>query len=190
MYLIVGLGNPTEKYEHTRHNVGFDVIDALAEKYGIRMNRKRSRAVCGRGEIEGQPVLLAKPQTYMNLSGDSVSRLVKANGIDPEKDLLVVFDDIHLEPGNLRIRPQGSAGGHNGMKDIIAKVNTDGISRIRVGVGEVPQGRSQVEHVLSHFSKSERERVDEAVRDAVEAAARMAQGQTDEAMNQFNQKKY
>ncbi len=190
MYLIVGLGNPTDKYKGTRHNVGFDVIDALADRYDIRMNRRKGRAICGHGEIEGQPVILAKPQTYMNLSGDSVARLVRAHGIDPKKDLIIVHDDIHLEPGNLRIRQQGSAGGHNGMKDIIEKVHTDEISRVRVGVGEVPEGGDQVRHVLSRFSKSERERVDEAARDAAGALALMVQGQTGEAMNRYNRKKY
>ncbi|MCC8142429.1 MAG: aminoacyl-tRNA hydrolase [Lachnospiraceae bacterium] len=190
MYLIAGLGNPSDKYKDTRHNVGFDVIDALADRYGIKLNRKRGRAVCGRGEIEGESVLLAKPQTYMNLSGDSISRLVRSNGLDPKKDLIVVLDDIHLDPGNIRIRQQGSAGGHNGMKDIIAKVHTDEILRVRIGVGEVPEGGDQVKHVLSRFSAGERLRVNEAIADAEAALALMVQGKTDEAMNRYNQKKY
>ncbi len=190
MYLIAGLGNPTEKYQDTRHNIGFDAIDALAGKYDIRMNRKRCRAVCGRGEIEGQQVVLAKPQTFMNLSGDSISRLVRHYGLDPKRDLIVVFDDIHLEPGNIRVRTQGSAGGHNGMKDIIAKVHTDEFPRVRIGVGEVPEGGDQIEHVLSKFSGSERERVDEAVQDAIGAVALLVQGEADEAMNRYNRKKY
>ncbi len=190
MYLIVGLGNPSEKHKNTRHNIGFDVIDTLAETYDIQLNRKRCRAICGRGEIEGESVVLAKPQTYMNLSGDSVSRLVRHFGLDPKENMIVVLDDIHLEPGNLRIRLQGSAGGHNGMKDVIAKVHTEEFPRLRVGVGEVPEGADQVEHVLSSFSKDERERVDEAIKDAVEALALMVQGQTEEAMNRYNRKKY
>ncbi len=190
MYLIVGLGNPDPKYDGTRHNIGFDAIDSLAEKYGIVINRRRCRALCGQGEIDGQPVILAKPQTFMNLSGDSVSRLVRHNHLDPKKDLIVVHDDIHLDPGNLRIRRQGSAGGHNGMKDIIEKVHTDEITRVRVGVGDVPEDSDPVSHVLGKLSKSERERVDEAVRDAGEAIALMVQGQTDAAMNKYNQKKY
>ncbi len=190
MYLIAGLGNPSEKYKNTRHNVGFDVIDAAAEKYDIKMNRKRGRAVCGRGEIGGQDVILAKPQTFMNLSGDSVSRLLRHYRLDPQRDLIVVSDDIHLEPGNIRIRQQGSAGGHNGLKDIIAKVHTDEFPRVRIGVGEVPEGGDQVEHVLSRFSQGERERVDEAVSDAVEALALLVSGKSGEAMNQYNRKKY
>ncbi len=190
MYLIVGLGNPADKYKGTRHNIGFDVIDAMADKYDIKMNRKRALAVIGKGEIDGEQVILAKPQTFMNLSGDSVSRLVRHYGIDPKENLIIVHDDIHLDPGNLRIRKQGSSGGHNGMQDIIDKVRTDEISRVRVGVGDVPAGSNQVEHVLSRLSKNDRERVDEAVRDAVGAAVMMAQGQTEEAMNRYNRKKY
>ncbi len=190
MHLIVGLGNPDRKYDGTRHNIGFDVIDALAEKYDIDVNRKRCRALIGQGEIDGQPVILAKPQTFMNLSGDSVTRLVRHNHLDPKKDLIVVHDDIHLDPGNLRIRKQGSAGGHNGMKDIIDKVHTDEIMRVRVGVGDVPEDSDPVSHVLGKLSKSERERVDEAVQNAVEAIGLLVQGKTDEAMNKYNQKKY
>ncbi len=190
MYLIVGLGNPSEKYENTRHNMGFHVIDALADKYDIKVTRKRCRALCGEGEIEGESVLLAKPQTYMNLSGDSVVRLVRHYKLDPKRDVIVALDDIHLDPGNLRIRQQGSAGGHNGMKDIIEKLHTDEIARVRVGVGEAPEGDSQVTHVLGKLSSSERERVDEAVRDAADAIALMVQGKIGEAMNRYNQKKY
>ncbi len=190
MYLIAGLGNPTDQYKDTRHNVGFDVIDALADRYGIRMNRRRARALCGRGVIEGQEVLLIKPQTYMNLSGDAVSRLVRYHNLEPQTDLIVVSDDIHLEPGNIRIRQQGSAGGHNGLKDIIAKLHTDAFSRVRIGVGEVPEGGDQVGHVLSRFPKGDRERVDEAVKDAAEALTLMVRGETEDAMNHYNQKKY
>ncbi|MCC8028346.1 MAG: aminoacyl-tRNA hydrolase [Lachnospiraceae bacterium] len=190
MYLIVGLGNPTEKYEKTRHNIGFDVIDALAAKYDIDVDRKRAKAICGSGMIGGSRVLLAKPQTYMNLSGDSVSRLIRFYKLDPEKDLIVVFDDISLAPGNIRIRKKGSAGGHNGMKDIIAKVGTDQFSRVKVGAGEKPPGGDLIRHVLSRFSAAERKLVDEAIEDAAGAIALMAGGDTDEAMNRYNRKKH
>ncbi len=190
MVLIVGLGNPTEQYQGTRHNVGFEVLDALAARYDIRIDRRKSRALIGKGEIAGVPVLLAKPQTFMNLSGDAVSRLVRFQRLDPARDLIVVSDDIHLAPGNLRIRQQGSAGGHNGLKDIIAKIHTDEFTRVRVGVGEVPEGGDQIKHVLSGFSNAERERVDEAIQNAVEAIALLAQGEAEAAMGRFNQKKY
>ena len=189
MYLIVGLGNPTKKYEKTRHNIGFDVMDALAEKYDIEMNIKKDKAICGSGYIEGQKVILAKPQTFMNLSGDSVSALIRFYKLDPAEELIVVYDDISLEPGNLRIRKKGSAGGHNGMKDIIAKTGTDQFSRVKVGVGGKPKGWDLADHVLSRFSSGERELVDEAVRHAVEAIVLMVQDQTDEAMNLYNRKR-
>ena len=189
MYLIVGLGNPTRKYEKTRHNIGFDVMDALAEKYDIEMNQKKEKAICGTGYMEGQKVLLAKPQTFMNLSGDSVAALMRFYKLDPAEDLIVVYDDISLAPGNLRIRKKGSAGGHNGIKDIIAKTGSDQFSRVKVGVGEKPEGWDSADYVLSRFSEGERKLVDEAIGHAAEALALMVQGQTDEAMNRYNRKR-
>ena len=124
MFVIVGLGNPDKKYEHTRHNIGFDVVDALAAKYNIDIKDKKHKALCGTGVIEGMKVLLVKPQTYMNLSGESVADVVNFYKIDPEEDMIVIFDDISLEPGRIRIRKKGSAGGHNGIKNIIAMTGT------------------------------------------------------------------
>ncbi|MCD8299847.1 MAG: aminoacyl-tRNA hydrolase [Clostridiales bacterium] len=190
MYLIVGLGNPGDKYKGTRHNVGFDTIDVLAEKYDISVTKRRGRAFVGKGLIEDEKVILAKPQTYMNLSGESVSRLIKSYGLDTAHDLIVICDDIYLACGNLRIRKSGSAGGHNGMKDIIARTHSDEFPRVRIGVGGKPEGTDLVKHVLGHFSKSERERVDEAAGDAAAAVAMMVKGETDAAMNKYNRKKY
>ncbi len=189
MFLIAGLGNPTAKYAKTRHNAGFDVIDAIADKYGIDMNLKKGNAICGTGYIEGQKVMLAKPQTFMNLSGDSVSALVNFYKLDPTQELIVVFDDISLAPGNLRIRKKGSAGGHNGIKDIIAKTGTDQFERVKVGVGEKPAGWNLADHVLGRFSPEDREKFEDAVKDAVDAVSLMVQDRTDEAMNQYNRKK-
>lgn len=189
MILLAGLGNPTARYEKTRHNVGFDVIDAIADKYNIDMNLKKGKAICGTGYIGGRKVLLAKPQTFMNLSGDSISALVNFYKLDPETELVVIFDDISLEPGNLRIRKKGSAGGHNGMKDIIAKVGTDGFARVKVGVGAKPDGWDLADHVLSRFSPGERKLVERAITDAVGAVTMMVQDETEAAMNQFNRKK-
>lgn len=189
MYLIVGLGNPTAKYEKTRHNAGFDVIDAIADKYGMELNLRKGKAFCGTGYIEGQKVMLAKPQTYMNLSGDSVSALVNFYKLDPMEDLIVVFDDISLAPGNLRIRKKGSAGGHNGIKDIIAKTGADQFARVKVGVGEKPAGWDLADHVLGRFSPEDREKFDDAVKEAVDAVTLMVQDRTDEAMNRYNRKK-
>ena len=189
MYLIVGLGNPTAKYAKTRHNAGFDVIDAIADKYGIELNLRKGNAFCGTGYIEGQKVMLAKPQTFMNLSGDSVSALINFYKLDPTQELIVVFDDISLAPGNLRIRKKGSAGGHNGIKDIIAKTGTDQFERVKVGVGEKPAGWGLADHVLGRFSPEDREKFEDAVKDAVDAVSLMVQDRTDEAMNLYNRKK-
>lgn len=189
MYLIAGLGNPTARYEKTRHNAGFDVIDAIADQYQIAVNRKKGKALVGSGSVGGESVLLAKPQTYMNLSGDSIRALTRFYRLDPDRDLIVIFDDISLEPGNLRIRRKGSAGGHNGIRDIIEKLGTEGFSRIKMGVGHKPPGWDLADFVLSRFSPGERELFEEAVPEAVAAAALMVQGRTDEAMNLYNRRK-
>jgi PTH1 family peptidyl-tRNA hydrolase len=189
MFLIVGLGNPDRRYEKTRHNVGFDTVDALAERYHIAVKEKKHRALCGTGVIEGTKVLLAKPQTYMNLSGDSVVEILNFYKLDPETEMLVIFDDISLAPGNIRVRKKGSAGGHNGIKSIIARIGTQNFMRIKVGVGEKPPGWDLADYVLSRFSAEDREAVEQAIRDAGEAAVLMMQGQVDRAMNDYNAKK-
>lgn len=188
MYIIAGLGNPTKKYEHTRHNVGFDVMDRIAGKYNIEMNQKKHKAVCGSGYMEGQKVLLMKPQTFMNLSGTSVREAVEFYKLDPAKSLIVIYDDVNLDPGSLRIREKGSAGGHNGIKDLIANLGTQEFARIRVGVGEKPEGYDLADFVLGHFGKEERELVDEAMEHAAAAAAEIVSGHIDRAMNLYNKK--
>lgn len=189
MFLIVGLGNPDKRYEKTRHNVGFDAVDALAEKYGIRFTDKKHKALCGTGVISGTKVLLAKPQTYMNLSGESVAEILQYYKMDPESEMLVIFDDISLDPGNIRIRKKGSAGGHNGIKNIIACTGTQNFMRIKIGVGQKPQGWDLADFVLSRFDSGDRQLVESAMEDAAAAAVLMMQGQADAAMNQFNAKK-
>ena len=189
MFLIVGLGNPEKKYDKTRHNIGFDTIDALADKYNISMNEKKHKALCGTGGMDGVKVLLATPQTYMNLSGDSVAEIVNFYKIDPEEEMIVIFDDISLAPGNIRVRKKGSAGGHNGIKSIIARTGTQNFMRIKVGVGEKPAGWDLADHVLGHFSREDRALVEDARQDAEAAAVLMMQGQVDKAMNDFNAKK-
>lgn len=139
MFCIVGLGNPEKKYENTRHNIGFDVIDAIAEKYSIAVRERGFRALFGKGAIEGQRVILLKPQTYMNLSGESVREITDYFKIDPEEELIVISDDVSLEVGGIRIRKKGSAGGHNGLKNIIEHLGTEKFQRIRMGVGEKPR---------------------------------------------------
>ena len=189
MFIIAGLGNPDRQYEGTRHNAGFDVIDRIAEKYNIAVDTKKHRACIGKGIIGGQKVLLAKPQTYMNLSGESIRSLVDNYKIDEENELLVVYDDISLDVGQLRIRARGSAGGHNGIKNIIAHLGTQVFPRIKVGVGEKPKGYDLADYVLGHFSKAERERMEEGYDNAVRAAEMIVSGQLNEAMNEFNRKK-
>lgn len=188
MYLIAGLGNPTRQYEHTRHNIGFDVMDALAEKYNISINEKKHRALIGKGMIDGQKVILAKPQTYMNLSGESLVELIHYYKIDPEKELIVIYDDISFAPGNLRIRQSGSAGGHNGVKSIIKCLDTQKFMRIKVGVGEKPKDWDLADFVLGHFSTQEREDLEGAIQRAMEAVSYMVNGEVEKAMNQYNKK--
>lgn len=189
MFLIVGLGNPGRQYEHTRHNVGFDVMDALADKYNISISEKKHRALCGKGVIGGQKVVLAKPQTYMNLSGESVAELLHYYKLDPESEMLVIFDDISLAPGGIRIRKKGSAGGHNGIKNIIAQTGTQNFMRVKIGVGEKPKGWDLADHVLGRFDAAERESVETAIGDAVAAAELVLSGEIDAAMNEFNGRK-
>lgn len=189
MYLIVGLGNPARQYEKTRHNIGFDVIEALADKYNISVTEKKHKALCGRGIIEGQKVVLAKPQTFMNLSGESVVELLNYYKMDPETEMIVIYDDISLAPGNIRIRKKGSAGGHNGIKNIIALTGTQNFLRIKVGVGEKPKGWDLADYVLGHFDEEDRRYVEAAIKDAVSACALMVWDNADKAMNDYNSKK-
>lgn len=185
MYLIVGLGNPTRKYEKTRHNIGFDVMDALAEKYDIEMNQKKEKAICGTGYMEGQKVLLAKPQTFMNLSGESVRAAADFYKIPPDH-IIVIYDDISLDVGHLRIRTKGSAGGHNGIKNIIAHLGTQEFPRIKIGVGGKPPRMDLADYVLSRFPAEERKIMETAFRDAAEAAGVLIAEGPDAAMNRFN----
>lgn len=189
MFIIVGLGNPTAEYEGTRHNVGFDVIDAIADKYNISMTERKHRAFCGKGIIAGQKVLLIKPQTYMNLSGESVRSALDFYKVDPESEILVIYDDVSLGVGQLRIRKKGSAGGHNGIKNIIAHLGTSTFLRIKVGVGEKPKEYDLADYVLGHFSKEDKQIMKDGYKDAAEAVEMILLGDIEAAMNQFNKKK-
>ena len=188
MYIIAGLGNPTKEYDKTRHNVGFEVIDKLADRYDIDVSERKHRAFCGRGVIEGQKVLLVKPQTFMNLSGESLRSVLDYYKVLPE-ELIVIYDDISLPPGQLRIRLKGSAGGHNGIKNIIAHLGTQEFPRIKVGGGEKPPRMDLKDYVLSRFSKGEQELMDEAFQEAAQAVVMMLGEGADRAMNHFNTKK-
>lgn len=189
MYLIVGLGNPGKQYEATRHNMGFDTVDCLIEKHNVPQGGVKFNAMYGKGIIGGDKAILMKPLSFMNLSGGPVRDMVNFFKIDPEKELIVISDDIDLEPGQLRIRKQGSAGGHNGLKDIIQKLGTQNFVRIKIGVGAKPQGWDLADHVLSRFPDSERKLVDEAIREAADAVEKIIAQGPDAAMNEYNRKK-
>lgn len=188
MFIIVGLGNPTDEYKGTRHNVGFEVIDTLADKYNIAVTERKSRAFVGKGMIAGQKVILVKPQTFMNLSGESVRGIVDYYKIDIETELLIIFDDISLDVGQIRIRKKGSAGGHNGVKNIIQHLGSNEFRRIKVGVGEKPKEYDLVDYVLGHFSKAEKEIMAEGYQHAIEATELILQDEIEMAMNQYNKK--
>ena len=189
MDLIVGLGNPGRQYEATRHNMGFDTVDCLIEKHNVPQGGVKFNAMYGKGIIGGDKAILMKPLSFMNLSGGPVRDMVNFFKIDPEKELIVISDDIDLEPGQLRIRKQGSAGGHNGLKDIIQKLGTQNFVRIKIGVGAKPQGWDLADHVLSRFPDSERKLVDEAIREAADAVEKIIAQGPDAAMNEYNRKK-
>lgn len=188
MFIIAGLGNPTLQYAGTRHNVGFEVIDAIADKYNISVDGRKNRAYIGKGMIGGRKVILAKPQTYMNLSGESIRGLVDYYKAEPEEELLVIYDDVSLDVGKLRIRKKGSAGGHNGIKNIIANLGTEVFPRIKVGVGGKPKDYDLADYVLGHFSRAEREMIEEGCRQAVCAVEKILEDGADAAMNMFNRK--
>lgn len=188
MYIIVGLGNPTDKYQATRHNIGWDAITRLSDDYRIPLDFRKHKAICGKGYIEGEKVILAQPLTYMNLSGESVRELVDYYKVSPE-ELIIIYDDISLAVGQLRIRKKGSAGGHNGIKSIISHLGTDEFPRIKIGVGDKPKEWDLADHVLSRFSKEEEPVIRDALKDTSDAVRRMVTGDIDTAMNLYNRKK-
>ena len=189
MYIIAGLGNPGKEYENTRHNIGFDVIDRLAEEENIAVMESKHKALIGKGCVAGQKVILAKPQTYMNLSGESIREIVDYYKVDDTTELIVISDDISLDVGQLRIRKKGSAGGHNGLKNIIKMLGHDTFIRVRMGVGEKPKNYDLADYVLGHFPSEERTVMDEATKTAAEAIRMIITESADAAMNHFNSKK-
>ncbi len=189
MYIIAGLGNPGAEYSNTRHNAGFMAIDMIAKKAGIGVTEKKHRALIGKGMFAGEKVVLVKPQTYMNLSGESIRAVVDYYKIDCESELIVISDDIDLDVGNIRIRPKGSAGGHNGLKNIISQLGTQEFTRVRIGVGAKKEGRDLVSHVLGKIDKSDTEVFEEAISNVVEAVETIMTDGVETAMNRFNKKK-
>lgn len=183
--IIVGLGNPGRQYANNRHNIGFMIVDKLAEKQGLKFTRMMSRGITALGEIEGSKVALVKPQTFMNLSGETVGPIVKFYKTQPS-DLLVIFDELDLPEGQLRMRPQGGAGGHNGVKSVIARVGWQDFPRLRVGVGRPPGLRDPKDFLLDDFSKSELAALSDVFDKALEGIRRWLSEGIDNAMNFVN----
>lgn len=183
MFLIVGLGNPGREYAGTRHNVGFDVLDLISEKYNISINRTKFKGEYGEGNINNDKVILLKPATFMNLSGESVREAVNFYKI-PKENVIVIYDDISLEVGRMRIRKSGSAGGHNGIKNIIAQLGNDVFTRIKVGVGAPTN--DLVNHVLGRFDENDRTVIEKTFEASTEAVALIISEGADTAMNKYN----
>ncbi len=185
MKLIVGLGNPGPEYERTRHNAGWMVVDAFARKFRIETTRHEKNALTGTGRVAGGTVMVAKPLTYMNLSGDAVKLLVNAY-LESADDMMVVYDDIDLPLGRLRIRPNGSSGTHNGMRSLVQVLGTERFPRLRVGIGSADGGGRLRDYVLDAFSADEQALIDRAIERAVAALLLFARGDLARAMNEFN----
>lgn len=185
MKLIVGLGNPEEDYSNTRHNMGFNTINKLAEQYGINVNKKNFKGLYGTGIIEGEKVILLKPQTYMNLSGESVIEAMNFYKIQ-EDDLIVIYDDIDIEPGIIKIRKTGGPGGHNGMKSLIQNIQTQNFTRVRVGIGTPQEKNNLINYVIGAISEEDKELLDKGTTLAKEAVIEILSKNVDIAMNKFN----
>lgn len=188
MKIIFGLGNYGTKYAGTRHNMGFDTVTRLSDTLGIKLDTKRFKGLCGFGFIGAEKVVLVQPQTYMNLSGECVRAVLDFFKLT-NKDIIVVYDDISLEPGQLRLRKKGSAGGHNGIKSIIAHLGTEEFDRVKVGVGAKPEGWDLADYVLSRFSREDEPLIRDAIKEAAKACESIILDGMDSAMNVYNRKK-
>ena len=185
MYLIVGLGNPEEEYGNTRHNMGFDTINKIANKYNIEINKKNFKGLYGTGIIEGQKVILLKPQTYMNLSGESIKEAIDFYKI-PEENLIIIYDDIDITPGIIKIRKKGGTGTHNGMKSVIQNIQTENFPRVRIGIGKPEQKGELIQYVIGPINKEDKEILDKATTQGKEAVIEIIKNGVDIAMNKFN----
>lgn len=185
MYLIIGLGNPEEEYSKTRHNMGFNAINKIAEKYEIEMKKTKFNGIYGSGNIEGEKVMLIKPQTYMNLSGKCVKEFLDFYKIEREK-MIIIYDDMDVEPGKIKIRKQGSAGSHNGMKSVISEIQTQEFPRIRIGIGRPIHENDKINYVIGNIPEEEMEKLEEGIEKAKEATIDILAKGIDHAMNKFN----
>ncbi len=185
MYLIVGLGNPEEDYNRTRHNMGFHVINKIAQKYQIAINKKKFDSFYGEGTIEGVKVILLKPQTYMNLSGEAIVQVVRFYKI-PMENVCIIYDDMDVEPGQIKIRKKGGPGSHNGMKSVVENLQTEEFARIRVGIGSPQRKEDSISYVIGAIPEEEEKILDKATTKAAEAMENILKEGIDKAMNQFN----
>jgi len=185
MYLIIGLGNPEEEYSKTRHNMGFNTINSIAEKYNIEINKTKFQGLWESAIIENQKVILIKPQTYMNLSGNCVQEFVKFYKIEKEK-IIVIYDDMDIEPGEIKIRKQGGAGGHNGMKSIIQSLGTEEFSRVRIGIGRPIHNGDEINYVIGAIPEEDIPKLKHGTEKAKDAVIEIIKNGIDSAMNKFN----
>lgn len=185
MFLIVGLGNPEKDYSNTRHNMGFDTINKLAKEYNIEVNKKKFEGLYGTGIINQEKVILLKPQTFMNLSGESVKKFIDFYKLDLKK-LIVIYDDIEINPGSIRIRKKGGAGSHNGMKSVISMLQSEEFTRIRVGIGKPENKSDMINYVIGHIDEEEHNKLESGITLAKDATIESIKNGVDMAMNKFN----
>lgn len=185
MYLIVGLGNPEEEYSKTRHNMGFNTINKISKEYNIETKKSKFQGIYGSGIIEEQKVILVKPQTYMNLSGNCIKEFVEFYKIEKDK-ILIIYDDMDIEPGKIKIRKKGSSGGHNGIKSIIQMLGTEEFPRIRIGIGKPAEMQDKISYVIGHIPEEETSKLEEGVEKAQKAITEILKNGIDIAMNEFN----
>lgn len=185
MFIVIGLGNPGDKYKATRHNVGFNVIDCLADRNNVVLNKIKHKAIIGETRIDGEKVILIKPQTYMNRSGESVIDIYNFYKV-PIENIIVIYDDIDIPFGSLRIKPRGSAGSHNGMKSVIYHLQSDNFPRVRIGIGRPEEGQDLAHYVLGGFNKEERAVIDSTIEKAAKAVEKIITEGINKAMNEYN----
>lgn len=185
LFVIIGLGNPGSRYDNTRHNVGFDTVDYLADKYGIKVSKLKFKALYGDGSISGERVILVKPQTFMNLSGESVREIIDWYKI-PMSNLIIIYDDTDLSLGKIRVRPKGSSGTHNGMRSIIYQIQSDDFPRVRIGIGRPPESWELADFVLSKINGDDRKLINQSIANAADAAATIVKSGVNAAMNKYN----
>ena len=185
MFLIVGLGNPEEEYSHTRHNMGFDTVNKLAKQYDIEINKNKFKGLYGMGNIEGEKVIILKPQTYMNLSGESIKEAIDFYKIE-NKHLIIVYDDIDIKPGTIKLRKTGGPGTHNGMKSVIQNIQITEFPRVRVGIGMPEHKNDLINYVIGKIPEEEKEKLDKSTTIAKDAVIEIIKNGVDVAMNKFN----